>query len=78
MNDLDKAIKEIKELREHDEGVLSKHKQRHIELHKAVDELFADFIRNNPTKLPGYINLPIVDLVTWSAKQIESPDHEEN
>lgn len=76
MTKLDKAIAEVKALREHDEEIINQHKQRHVELHKAVDELFADFIKNHPN-LPSYINLPIVDLIIWSAQQTNKPDHED-
>ncbi len=53
-----------------------KHKKRHQELHKAVDELFADYITHHPEQI-GFTSMPIMQLLEWSAKQMESPDHEE-
>jgi hypothetical protein len=48
------------------------HKQRHIELHQAFDELLAGFI--TATNEPP-LNRPIKDLVEWSYKQTQEPDH---
>lgn len=48
------------------------HRQRHIELHCALDELFADFI----TEGGGRTTNTILDLIKWSQKQTISPDHE--
>ena len=53
---------------------LGEHKIRHIELHKALDELFADFIRHGN----GRTGNTIMDLIMWSFKQTENPDHEAN
>ena len=47
------------------------HKQRHIELHKAVDELLADFITN----ANGRPSMEIFALLEWSHKQTQEPDH---
>lgn len=47
------------------------HKQRHIFLHKCLDELFADFITN----ANGSTSNSILSLTEWSHKQIEEPDH---
>jgi addiction module HigA family antidote len=52
------------------------HRRRHRELHEAVDELFADYIINHPDYL-GFTSMPIMQLLEWSAKQMENPDHEE-
>ena len=49
------------------------HKQRHVELHRALDELFADFITHGG----GRTTNTILDLIEWSCKQTISPDHEE-
>lgn len=76
MAKIDRTITEVKGLREHDEELLMKHLVRHQELHKAVDELFADYIRNHPYQ-GGFIRMPIIDLIYWSAQQTNKPDHEE-
>jgi hypothetical protein len=52
------------------------HRERHILLHKHLDELFADFIKNNPN-MSGYTKQPILALITWSANQVDNPDHKE-
>lgn len=51
-----------------------KHKERHILLHRMFDELIADFI-SNTKKLPSKTFL--MELMDWSYKQIQGPDHEE-
>jgi len=50
------------------------HKERHVELHKNLDELFADFI----THAGGRTTNTILDLIKWSFKQTEQPDHEQS
>ena len=52
-----------------------KHKQRHIELHKAVNELFADFIGYNPC-LDNYLDVTINQLMKWSHEQTQYPAKE--
>ena len=47
------------------------HKQIHVELHKALDRLLADFIGH--TKEP-FLDRPIKDLIDWSYKQTIKPD----
>lgn len=51
------------------------HKQRHIELHRALDELAADFI-NHTGKLPS--TTTIMELVRWSYRQTQNPDEHES
>ena len=46
------------------------HKERHIKLHKKLDEPFADFISNTE----GRTTNTILDLIEWSYKQTEHPD----
>ncbi len=48
------------------------HKERHIKLHKNLDELFADFIAHTD----GRTTNTILDLIEWSFKQAKQPDHE--
>ena len=49
------------------------HKQRHIELHKALDELFADFILHHK-QFDSFMNIPLKDLTTWSRWQTIKPE----
>lgn len=49
------------------------HKKMHILLHKALDELFADYIYHHPDLEGGYTNQPIIELLNWSCKQTENP-----
>jgi hypothetical protein len=49
------------------------HTQRHIELHKALDELFADSI----THAELGIHSTILQLMEWSCKQLKGVDHGE-
>lgn len=46
------------------------HKKRHIELHKILDELVADFI-NITGKMPSQTNL--LELMNWSFEQTQNP-----
>jgi hypothetical protein len=48
------------------------HKQRHIELHKALDELFADYIAHHINK-HGFTSMPVLELAAWSQKQTIKP-----
>ena len=49
------------------------HKARHVELHKALDELFADFIAAHPTE-HSFTKMPIMRLLQWSNLQATAPD----
>lgn len=46
------------------------HKQRHVELHKSLDELVADFI-DHTYKTPSQTTL--MEFMKWSADQTKSP-----
>ena len=48
------------------------HKQRHIELHKSLDELFADYIHHNPEEIK-FTEMPFIKLMTWSYEQTKNP-----
>lgn len=51
------------------------HKKRHCELHRAFDELFADYIKHHPdTTL--FLDRPIRDLMEWSHRQTIQPDED--
>lgn len=47
------------------------HKEMHVELHKKLDELLADYIRN----AEGSADNTIWELIQWSYKQTQNPDH---
>lgn len=53
------------------------HKQRHIELHKSLDELIADFVYNN-SDLTTFTDQPIMALMTWSYQQTLNPTENEH
>lgn len=49
---------------------IEKHKQRHLELHKALDQLVADYM-DNTHNLPS--NIKLTDLMSWSFEQTKNP-----
>ena len=51
-----------------------KHKERHELLHRNLDELFADFIAHGN----GGTRSSILELIEWSYKQTNNPDHPSN
>ena len=51
------------------------HRQRHVELHKALDELVADFIRHN-SHITRFLDVPMSTLISWSHSQTISPTEE--
>jgi hypothetical protein len=55
---------------------LEEHKQRHVELHKAVDELFADYMTHHPNEY-HFTSLQIIDLIKWSYEQTLNPTEKE-
>lgn len=48
------------------------HKQRHAELHAALDELVADWL-SQTGGFPSKVS--VVELMAWSNKQTTDPDH---
>ena len=52
------------------------HRKRHIELHKSLDELFADYISHHPNQTQ-FTQMPIIDLIKWSKEQTENPVNHE-
>lgn len=50
----------------------SEHHARHYELHMALDELFADYIRHHPDDTL-FLDLPFRTLMEWSYKQTLNP-----
>lgn len=49
------------------------HRQRHVELHQALDELFADYILHHPTQ-QGFVDMPFRLLLEWAFQQTKEPD----
>jgi hypothetical protein len=47
------------------------HRARHVELHKAFDELLADYLTHHPGSLPS--NTTIEGLAQWSCEQMTEP-----
>ena len=47
------------------------HKQRHIELHQALDQLLADWVQHHP--MQALSNLTVPELMKWSFEQRENP-----
>jgi hypothetical protein len=50
----------------------AEHKKRHIELHKSLDELFADYIYHHSEQL-SFNDMPIIELIKWSSSQTKNP-----
>ncbi len=50
----------------------SEHKQKHIDLHKSLDELFADYIYHHKDE-SQFIQMPLIKLITWSSEQSKNP-----
>jgi hypothetical protein len=48
------------------------HYLRHIELHQALDELFADFIRHHPERT-RFLDMSFRELMEWSYQQTLNP-----
>lgn len=51
-------------------GTKEEHRQRHVELHQALDELLADWIYHTGC-LPG--QCAVRDLIAWSYTQTQEP-----
>lgn len=47
------------------------HRQRHVELHQAFDELIADYMRHHPGAYLGDTSL--LELIQWSHAQTQEP-----
>ncbi len=52
------------------------HKQKHVELHKGLDELFADYIAHHPNE-SQFTQMPLIKLIEWSHKQTINPTKED-
>jgi hypothetical protein len=50
----------------------TEHKKRHLELHRALDELFADYIEHHPDQ-HGFLEMPLKKLIDWSYDQTQNP-----
>jgi len=49
------------------------HHERHVVLHKHLDELFADAVMHGGIRTTN----TVLDLIEWSYKQTQKPDHKE-
>lgn len=49
------------------------HRVRHVELHRALDELVADWVRHQGLDAPLLAHTPIMTLMLWSAEQTRAP-----
>jgi hypothetical protein len=49
------------------------HRQRHVELHAALDELMADWARHNAHGGKRFSNTTIKELMNWSYEQTKEP-----
>ena len=52
---------------------LEQHKERHVQLQKALDELFADYILCHPDQ-HRFLQMQFGDFLNWSFKQITDPE----
>ena len=52
----------------------NEHKAHHTALHRSLDELIADFLTHNPTRLLSTTS--ILDLLAWSGAQTQHPTEE--
>jgi hypothetical protein len=52
------------------------HAARHVELHRALDELLADFVDHHLSKVPykGLDDTNLLELMEWSHRQTTDPD----
>jgi hypothetical protein len=50
----------------------AQHRQRHVELHAALDELFADYVRHHPAQV-RFLDMPFRLLLTWAYEQTLTP-----
>lgn len=54
-----------------EEMTLEEHKQRHAELHKAFDELLADFVDHHKNVMLS--ETTVLHFLRWSYRQTENP-----
>lgn len=52
---------------------IEEHRRRHLELHRAFDELFADYIKHHPDQVK-FLDMPLRQLLEWSHTQTILPD----
>jgi hypothetical protein len=49
------------------------HRKRHIDLHRALDQLIADYMAHHPVYPTSYLDMPLRELVEWSMTQTGNP-----
>jgi hypothetical protein len=50
----------------------AEHKRRHEQLHRDLDELFADYIYHHPGEA-NFLDVPYKKLMEWSFEQTKNP-----
>ena len=50
----------------------AEHKRRHEQLHRSLDELFADYVYHHPV-VGIYLDIPYKKLLEWSFEQTKNP-----
>jgi hypothetical protein len=48
------------------------HRQAHVKLHVALDELFADYIAHHPNQ-SNFLDMRLGDFIMWSSEQTVKP-----
>jgi len=51
----------------------AEHRAHHVRLHRALDELFADWIAHQPLSASRFLGRPIRELIDWSHEQTIQP-----
>lgn len=51
---------------------VEEHRQRHIKLHRSLDELFADYITHHPDQ-SSFLDMRLGDFIEWSSQQTNEP-----
>jgi hypothetical protein len=49
------------------------HRAHHVRLHRALDELFADYVAHQPLSASQFLGRPILALIEWSHQQTIQP-----
>lgn len=52
------------------------HRQRHVELHRALDELLADYMKWAPFNEHNFLEMPVRRLLQWAHHQTLEPTEE--
>ena len=55
-----------------DKLTYNQHRTKHLKLHAALDELFADYIIQHPQETE-FTEMPLIKLLEWSYEQTLNP-----